>query len=85
VAIVLVNNNIRWRLQIGNEDKTSKFFLPEGENVLRRVATVSASCGFFFPWSSFNHFALAVAAVSDRRSACPIQIDDVRLPLGYRP
>jgi len=35
-------------------------------------------------WSSYNNFASAVAAVYDRRSACPLQIDYVRLPLGYR-
>jgi hypothetical protein len=31
-------------------------------------------------WSSYNNFALEKATVA----ACPIQIDDVRLPLGYR-
>ena len=31
-------------------------------------------------WSSYNRFALGKAPVA----ACPIQIDDVRLPLGYR-
>jgi hypothetical protein len=30
-------------------------------------------------WSSYNNFALDKATVA----ACPIQIDDVRLPLGY--
>ena len=33
-----------------------------------------------WPWSSFNNFALDHAAVA----ACPIQIDYVRLPSGYR-
>ncbi len=31
-------------------------------------------------WSSYNNFALGKTAVA----ACPIQIDDVRWPLGYR-
>ena len=31
-------------------------------------------------WSSYNNFALEKATVA----ACPIQIDYVRLPLGYR-
>ncbi|MGD0011494.1 MAG: hypothetical protein ABSE93_23515 [Terriglobia bacterium] len=31
-------------------------------------------------WSSDNYFALDKATVT----ACPIQIDEVRLPLGYR-
>jgi hypothetical protein len=31
-------------------------------------------------WSSYNNFALDKATVA----ACPIHIDDVRLPLGYR-
>jgi hypothetical protein len=31
-------------------------------------------------WSSYNNFALTKATVA----ACPIQIDYVRLPLGYR-
>ena len=31
-------------------------------------------------WSSYNNFALDKATVE----ACPIQIDYVRLPLGYR-
>jgi hypothetical protein len=31
-------------------------------------------------WSSYNSFALHKATVA----ACPIQIDHVRLPLGYR-
>jgi REP element-mobilizing transposase RayT len=31
-------------------------------------------------WSSYNNFALDKATVA----ACPIQIDDVRLPEGYR-
>ena len=31
-------------------------------------------------WSSYNNFALDKATVA----ACPLQIDDVRLPLGYR-
>ena len=31
-------------------------------------------------WSSYNNFALDKATVA----ACPIQIDNVRLPLGYR-
>jgi len=31
-------------------------------------------------WSSYNNFALDQATVA----ACPLQIDDVRLPLGYR-
>jgi len=31
-------------------------------------------------WSSYNNFALDKATVA----ACPIQIDYVRLPLGYR-
>ena len=31
-------------------------------------------------WSSYNNFVLDKAAVT----APPIQIDDVRLPLGYR-
>ena len=31
-------------------------------------------------WSSYNNFALDKATVA----ACPIQIDDVRLPPGYR-
>jgi hypothetical protein len=31
-------------------------------------------------WSSYNNFALDKATVS----ACPIQIDHVRFPLGYR-
>ena len=31
-------------------------------------------------WSSFNNFALHKATVA----ACPIQVDYVRLPLGYR-
>ena len=31
-------------------------------------------------WSSYNNFALAKATVA----AIPIQIGDVRLPLGYR-
>jgi hypothetical protein len=34
--------------------------------------------GFFGRWSSCNHFASDKATVA----ACPIQIDDVRLPLG---
>jgi hypothetical protein len=31
-------------------------------------------------WSSYNNFAWEKAAAA----ACPIQIDDARLPLGYR-
>ena len=31
-------------------------------------------------WSSYNNFALDRATVA----ACPIEIDDVRLPYGYR-
>jgi hypothetical protein len=31
-------------------------------------------------WSSYNSFALDKATMA----ACPIKIDDVRLPLGYR-
>jgi len=31
-------------------------------------------------WSSYNNFGLDKATVA----ACPIQVDYVRLPLGYR-
>ena len=31
-------------------------------------------------WPSYNNFALEKATVA----ACPIQFDDVRLPLGHR-
>jgi hypothetical protein len=31
-------------------------------------------------WSSYNNFAVDAKVVAD----CPIQIDDVRLPEGYR-
>jgi hypothetical protein len=31
-------------------------------------------------WSSFNNFALDKSTVA----ACPMQIDDMRFPLGYR-
>jgi hypothetical protein len=31
-------------------------------------------------WSGYNNLALGKATVA----ACPIQIDDARLPLGYR-
>jgi hypothetical protein len=40
----------------------------------------SSDRGFFWRWSSYRNFALDKATVS----ACPIQIDYVRLPLGYR-
>ena len=47
----------------------------------QRVAAVSAVLrGFFWRWSSYNNFALDRATVA----ACPIQIDYVRLSLGYR-
>jgi len=39
----------------------------------------SSDRGFFRGWSSCNNFALDNATVA----ACPIQIDYVRLPLGY--
>jgi hypothetical protein len=46
------------------------------------VATDSAvlSVGLFRGWSSYNNFAHDKAT----EAACPIQIDYVRLPLGYR-
>ncbi|HUZ46856.1 MAG TPA: hypothetical protein VMW54_09475 [Terriglobia bacterium] len=31
-------------------------------------------------WSSYNHFALD----KERVRRCPIQMDSIRLPLGYR-
>jgi hypothetical protein len=40
----------------------------------------SSDRGFFWRWSSYNNFASDKATVA----ACPIQIDYVRLPLGYR-
>ena len=49
------------------------------------VATVKALLWVLLAVVELQHnFALVVAPVSDCRSVCPIQIDDVRLPLGYR-
>ncbi len=40
----------------------------------------SSDRGYFRRWSNYNNFALDKATVA----ACTIQIDHVRLPLGYR-
>jgi len=45
---------------------------PVGKELVKRLED--------WRWSSYNSFALHKATVT----ACPIQIDYVRLPLGYR-